>query len=67
MPNVPSTGSNGPSPFHEEQFARYRADQLADQVAQADRRSQLDAEREASGQIPWWRRLFRRKHPLPYQ
>lgn len=65
MPNVPSHSSSS-SPFHQIQNAQYRAEKLAAEVAQADRRSQLDADLEASGKAPWWRRVFRRKPPLPY-
>jgi len=59
--------ANNYSPSHREQWAQGKADKLAAEVAQADRRAQLDADLEARGKAPWWRRMFRRKPPLPYQ
>ena len=65
MPSVPNArhSANG---FSDIQNAQYRGDKLAAEVARADRLSQIDADLEASGKAPWWRRVFRRKPPLPY-
>ena len=57
------------NPFHQQQGDTHRAKELARKAARAGENDEILARLgdEHGGKAPWWRRVFRRKPPLPYQ